>query len=434
MTAPVASRTIVDAALKRAADPAGEGRRVFLTLDAEGARSAAEAIDRQTAHPSPVAGLPVSIKDLLDVKGQVTTAASPALRNAPPAARDSAVAARLKRAGAVLVGRTNMTEFAFTGVGINPHYGTPANPFDRATRRIPGGSSSGAAVSVTDRMCAAAIGSDTGGSVRIPAALCGITGFKPTQYRVPLDGVFPLSPALDSIGVLAPTVSLCAAFDAILAGEESAELPPADLRTFRAAVPTNYFVDDLEPAVAGALQLALEALSAGGLRLADAAFPETADIAEANVGGGFAAAEAYAWHRDHSTDLACSDPRVTERISRGASISADDLARMHATRREINHRFEAAHSGLDVILCPTVPIVAPPIRALEEDAAEFRRVNTLLLRNPSVVNFLDRCALTVPCHRTGEAPVGLMLIGRHGEDRTLLAIGAAVERVLQSNM
>ncbi len=434
MTAPASSRTVVEAALERAADPAGEGRRVFLSLDPEGARRAADAIDRQPARPLPIAGLPVSLKDLLDVEGQVTTAASPAFRDAPPAARDSAVVSRLKSAGAVLVGRTNMTEFAFTGVGMNPHYGTPANPFDRAARRIPGGSSSGAAVSVTDGMSAAAIGSDTGGSVRIPAALCGIAGFKPTQYRVPLEGVFPLSPTLDSIGVLAPTVSMCAAFDAILAGEDPADLPPADLRSIRAAVPTNYFLDDLEPPVALAFQRALAALSAAGLQLADLAVREVATIAEFNSRGGFAAAEAYSWHRERGTDLAGSDPRVTERLLRGASISARELARMHDTRREIIHRFEAAHSGVDVIVCPTVPIVAPPIRALEEDAAEFRRVNGLLLRNPSIVNFLDRCALTVPCHRPGDAPVGLMLIGRHGEDRSLLALGTAVEHILQSKV
>lgn len=434
MTAQATSRSLVDAALERAADCAGEGHRVFLSLDPEGARRAADRIDRQNAQLSPIAGLPVSIKDLLDVEGQVTTAASPVLRNAPPASRDSGVVSRLKRAGAVLVGRTNMTEFAFTGVGINPHYGTPANPFDRAARRIPGGSSSGAAVSVTDGMCAAAIGSDTGGSVRIPAALCGIAGFKPTQYRVPLEGVFPLSPTLDSIGVLAATVGLCAAFDAVLAAEKSADDPETDFRAVRAAVPTNYFLDDLEPAVAVAFQRALEAISAAGLWLADVAFPEVADIAQCNASGGFSAAEAYAWHRDHSTNLAASDPRVTERMLRGASISAEDLARMHATRREIIHRFDEQHSDIDVIFCPTVPIAAPPIRALEENPAEFRRVNALLLRNPSVVNFLDRCALTIPCHRPGEAPVGLMLIGRHGEDRALLAIGAVVERVLQSKV
>lgn len=434
MTAKASSRRIVDGAIERAMDSGGEGLRVFLSLDAQGARSAADAVDRQSARSSAIAGLPVSIKDLLDVAGQVTTAASPALRNASPAAADSAVVSRLKRAGAVLVGRTNMTEFAFTGVGMNPHFGTPANPFDRAARRIPGGSSSGAAVSVTDGMCAAAIGSDTGGSVRIPAALCGIAGFKPTQYRVPLDGVFPLSPTLDSIGVLAPTVSLCAAFDAVLAAEDPKDDAPAEFRSLRAGVPMNYFPDDLEPAVAHAFQRALGVLSAAGLHLADVTLPEVAEIAEVNARGGFAAAEAYAWHREHSTDLAGSDPRVTERMQRGASVSAEDLACMHAIRRETIHRFNATHAGIDVILCPTVPIVAPPIRRLEEDVAEFRRVNALLLRNPSVVNFLDRCALTVPCHRPGEAPVGLMLIARHGEDRALLALGAAVERILQTKV
>src|SRR5579864_6340073 len=214
------SRELIEQALARIADPAGEGARTFIKVYADSARAAADAQDvlRKAGYvASPLAGLPVSIKDLFDVAGEVTLAASKALDDRPPAVQDAPVVARLRAAGAVLIGRTNMTEFAFSGVGINPHFGTPGNPYDR--RLIPGGSSSGAAVSVGDGAAIVAIGSDTGGSVRIPAALCGIVGFKPTKRRIPTDGAFPLSYTLDSIGPLAPSVAACAIADAVMAGE-----------------------------------------------------------------------------------------------------------------------------------------------------------------------------------------------------------------------
>ena len=427
------SRSLLEQALERAQDSAGEGSRVYLRLDAENARRTAGAIDRKCASGtrlSPIAGLPVSVKDLFDIEGQVTTAGSPTLRSAHAAAHDCTAIARLKAAGAVIVGQTNMSEFAFTGVGMNPHFGTPANPFDRAARRIPGGSSSGAAVSITDGMAVAAIGSDTGGSVRIPAALCGIVGFKPTQQRIPREDVFPLSTTLDSIGVLARSLEMCAAFDAVLAGEEPRGVTPAALATIVAAVPRNYFLEDLQPAVGSAFARAVAALSAAGVRVVDADFPEVAGIGAVNAKGGFSAAEAYAFHRRIGTDFAACDPLVRERILRGAAIEDSDYLEMIHGRASIIRDFDRAHAGFDVILCPTVPVIAPAMASLERDPDEFRKVNALVLRNPSVVNFLDRCALSLPCHRPAEAPVGLMLIGRHLGDHDLLSIGAAVEHAL----
>ena len=241
---------LAEAALARARDPAGEGARVFTALGTERALAAARASDLLRAAGvvrSPLEGIPVSIKDLFDVAGEVTTAGSAVLRGAAPAARNAPVVERLIAAGAVIVGRTNMTEFAFSGLGLNPHHGTPANPWDRATRRIPGGSSSGAAVSVTDGMAAVAIGSDTGGSVRIPAALCGLAGFKPTQRRVPTEGALPLSTSLDSIGPLAASVRCCALTDAILAGQPPVPPPARALRDARLAVPETVVLDGLEP-------------------------------------------------------------------------------------------------------------------------------------------------------------------------------------------
>ncbi len=426
-TSPTTSRQLVEECLARALAPEGQGRLVFTRIDAERARREAAAVEAT----SPIAGLPISVKDLFDVAGEVTTAGSPQRSARPPAAADAPAIARLRRAGAIVIGRTNMTEFAFSGVGINPHWGTPANPYQRERRRIPGGSSSGGAVSVTDGMALAAIGSDTGGSVRIPAALCGLTGFKPTQRRVPLEGVFPLSETLDSVGPMARTVAACAALDAVMAGEDAPLPAPADLAAVRFAVPTNYFLDGLDPRVARAFEAALAALARAGAKLPDAAFPEVAEIAAVNASGGFAAAEAFRFHQREGTDLAACDPRVGERILRGGTIGAAEYAEMVKTRAGILARFQAAHGDVDCVLCPTVPLVAPEIADLEDDAVEFRRVNLLLVRNPSAVNFLDRCALSLPCHAAGEAPAGLMLIGRTMGDRDLVAIGLAVERVLR---
>lgn len=426
------SRALVEDCLARASARDGEGSLVFTRLDLERARRTADGLDTlRTAgiELSPISGVPVSVKDLFDVQGEVTTAGSLALRTRPAAVADAPVIARLKRAGAILIGRTNMTEFAFSGVGLNPHYGTPANSFDRKRRLIPGGSSSGAAVSVTDGMAAVAVGTDTGGSVRIPAALCGLTGFKPTQRRIPLEGVFPLSSTLDSVGTIAPTVRCCAAVDAVLAADAPWDVEPAELCSKLLAVPRNHFLDDLDPYVAAAFESALSRLSRAA-RVVEVTFPDIADIGRVNAKGGFAAAESYAFHRRLGTGLEDYDPLVRERIERGQAIDAADYLDMAEARRSIIRRFDQAHAGLDAIVCPTVPIVAPQIRALEENAEEYRRVNALLLRNPCVVNFLDRCSLTIPCHRPGEAPVGLMLIGRRLEDRALLSLGLAVEQAL----
>jgi aspartyl-tRNA(Asn)/glutamyl-tRNA(Gln) amidotransferase subunit A len=435
-TNPGGSRELVEEALLRATAPDGEGRRVFTRLAPERALRAAEAVDARRAAGedlSPVAGLPVSVKDLFDVQGEVTTAGSVALAARPPAVADAMVITRLKRAGAVIVGRTNMTEFAYSGVGINPHYGTPANPWERARRRIPGGSSSGAAVSVTDGMAVAAIGTDTGGSARIPAALCGLVGFKPTQSRIPLDGVFPLSSTLDTVGVIARTVACCAAFDAVLADQPHGQLPAADLHAVKFAVPTNYFLDGMDRHVARAFENALAVLSRAGAMLTEVALPQIAEVQAVNARGGFAAAQSWGFHRRLGTDLDAYDPFVRERIQRGETIDAAECADMARARGAIIRRFDAAHGDFDAIVCPTVPVVAPEIARLEQDAEEYRRVNLLLLRNPSVANFLDRCAVSIPCHKASEAPVGLMLMGRRLEDSALLSMGLGVERELQQD-
>jgi aspartyl-tRNA(Asn)/glutamyl-tRNA(Gln) amidotransferase subunit A len=427
------SRTLVEACVARINDRAGEGQRTFLKVHAEVALAAADYYDCLHAHgaaPSPYAGIPLSIKDLFDIAGDVTTAGSLALREAAPAPRDAPSVARLRAAGFIPIGRTNMTEFAFSGLGLNPHYGTPANPNDRAAARIPGGSSSGAAVSVTDGMALGALGTDTGGSCRIPAALCGIVGFKPTARRVPTEGAFPLSASLDSIGPLAPTVQCCAVLDAALAGEPSFELPAFALEGARLAVPQTMVLDGLVPAVARAFADALAALRKAGARVVDIALRELDELRQLNAKGGLAAAESYAIHRALIAKAEKTyDPRVLVRILRGREQEAADYIDLVRARTDFNARVAAIAAPFDALVMPTTPITAPRIAELEPDEA-YRHANMLVLRNPSIANFLDCCAISIPCHRAGEAPVGLMLFGAHGADRRLLAMSAAIEQVV----
>jgi len=425
------SQALTEEALSRAADPAGEGARVFTKLYPEAARAAAQASDilrKAGLTRSSIDGLTISIKDLFDVAGEVTMAGSVARAGEPAAAEDAVVVKRLRAAGAVIVGRTNMTEFAYSGLGINPHYDVPRNPWDRKTGRIPGGSSSGAAVSVTDGMAVAGIGSDTGGSVRIPAALCGLTGFKPTAARVPLTGVLPLSTSLDSIGAIAPSVACCAILDAIMAGEEERLPRPANLAGLRLAVPTTLALDGMDEDVARAFEAALSSLSAAGARIDEIAVPEFAELAAINAKGGFTAAEAWAWHRDLIERAGDKyDPRVVSRIRRGKDISAADYLELLAAREAWKAGVEARIEGYDALLLPTVPVVAPAIADLSASDDVYYATNGLILRNPTLINFLDGAALSVPCHAPGEAPVGLMIAGPAGSDRRILAIGMAVE-------
>lgn len=425
---------LAEQALARARDPAGEGARVFTALSGERALAAARASDLLRAAGivrSPLEGIPVSIKDLLDVAGEVTTAGSAVLRDAPPATRNAPVIERLIAAGAVIVGRTNMSEFAFSGVGLNPHYGTPRNPWDRADARIPGGSSSGAAVSVTDGMAAVAIGSDTGGSVRIPAALCGLTGFKPTQRRVPIDGTLPLSTSLDSIGPLGASVRCCAIADAILAGAPAVIGPALPVAGARLALPETVVLDGMDATVAAAFEAALARLSAAGARVTRLALPEFAEFAALHAHGTLAAAESWAWHRDLLARRAAEyDARVVSRIRGGERMNAADYIDLLAARRRWIGQVTARIAAFDALVLPTVPVVAPPIAELEASDAAFFAANGLILRNPTLVNFLDGCALSLPCHVPGQAPVGLMLAAPGGHDAALLALGQGVEAAL----
>jgi aspartyl-tRNA(Asn)/glutamyl-tRNA(Gln) amidotransferase subunit A len=428
------ARKLIDECLARIADKSGEGARAFVHVDVEAAIEAAKAMDRLRevkAAPSPYAGIPVSIKDLFDIKGQVTRAGSRALEDSAPAEADAPVVARLRRAGFIVIGRTNMTEFAYSGIGINPHYGTPKSAWQRHVGHVPGGSSSGAAVSVTDGMAHAALGTDTGGSCRIPAAYNGIVGFKPTQRRVPREGGVPLSFTLDSFGPLARTVACCAVLDAVLADEPVAPLQPRPIKGMRLAVPTTVALDELDDEVARTFERTLETLSRQGALIERIAVPEFLDVGVMNAKGGFAAAESYAWHRyliaSHGDVY---DPRVSSRIMRGEAISAADYIDLLEARKSLIARSTIRLASHDALVMPTTAITPPRIADLADDKA-FAKANLLSLRNCTLINMIDGCAISLPCHREGEAPVGLMLAASGGSDRRIFELAAAMEAMIR---
>ena len=434
-TGRTSSRALVEDCLARIADPAGEGARTFVAVAADAARAQADAIDTLRRHgraPEPYAGIPVSVKDLFDTAGEVTAAGSVVLAGAPAATANAPVVARMLAAGFVPVGRTNMTEFAFSGLGINPHHGTPASPWDRATRRVPGGSSSGAAVSVADGMAFAALGTDTGGSCRVPAALCGVVGYKPTARRVPITGVLPLSFSLDSVGPLANSVGCCAIVDAVLAGEPPALPRLRTLAGVRLALPDRIVTDGMDAPTAAAFDRALGLLTGAGAVVERVHFPALDRIGAATARASIAACEAYAWHRPVLARGADRyDPRVRARIEGGGAASAADYLDALASRRAIGSEMAVATAPYDALVMPTVPTVPAPIAPLEADDGLYLRTNALMLRNTAIGNFLDRCSISLPCHRPGEPPAGLMLMGPAMGDGALFALAAGIEAALR---
>jgi aspartyl-tRNA(Asn)/glutamyl-tRNA(Gln) amidotransferase subunit A len=422
-------RDRLEQALARIADPKGEGARACLTVYGDTARAAADASDARAARGrslGPLDGVIVSIKDLFDVAGEPTRAGSKILaEEAAPAASDAVIVQRLRRAGTVIVAKTNMTEFAFSGIGANPHFGTPGNPRDRG--RVPGGSSAGAPVAVADGMCDIAIGTDTGGSVRIPAALCGLVGFKPSRQRVPTRGAFPLSKTLDSIGPIARSVADCAKADAIMAGEGLTPLEASSLAGVHFGLPEGLLLERLDDIVAPAFKAAVARLDAGGVRLSHEKLPLLDDWVAVNERGGVIPPEACAVHRDRLRRRAADiDPNVRIRIERGCAVSEAGLAETLRERGHLVAAMDARLDGLDALVMPTTAIVAPTIAEVD-DAKVFAVRNAAVLRNTSMVNFFDLCAISLPL--SASLPVGLMLVARNGQDRRLLRIADAVMRL-----
>ncbi len=419
----------------------GACAQTFMRLDAGSASQAA----LQNRADLPLAGLAVSIKDLYDIAGQVTAAGSRILSAAPPASADCPAVARLKAAGGVVLGRTNMVEFAFGGVGCNPHYGTPVNPCDPVVARIPGGSSSGAAVSVASGAAFVGLGSDTGGSIRIPAALCGIVGFKPTARSVPTEGALPLSTTLDTVCAVTRSVRDAITVHEILANT-SVPGSHKPLSSYKLAVARSVMLDGMDATVTKAFARAMASLRAAGAQISEIDLNEIADLGQVQSRGGFSPPEAQAWHRAQGlwpAQRSGYDPRVSQRIALADSMTASDYVRLLWNRRDWIARTERALAGFDAVLSPTVPIVAPPTDSLAPtlgqnaalDAArdaEYWRVNALLLRNTSVVNLLDGCAISLPCHIAGELPVGIMLWHGAMHDNRILQLAQLVENTLAS--
>ena len=402
----------------------------FTRVYAESAIAAAIAADekRRTGQPlGALAGLPISIKDLFDVAGEITMAGSTVRSTAAPALNDATVVTRLRNAGAAILGKTNMTEFAFSGVGINPHYGTPVNPADNKVARIPGGSSSGAAVSVAAGLCVAGIGSDTGGSIRIPAALCGLVGFKPTMRRVPVTGTFPLAPSLDTICAMTHSVADCHRIDSIIA-DHALTLENLTLKGLRFAVPKTLVMENMDAHVAASFAAALNQLSAAGAVIVDVPLSLLAEAPTINL---FAPIEAYAHHQAMlKTNGDTYDQRVAQRMRLGEKYQPDEISALHQARQNWIKKMEQELSGFDAVLMPTVPLTAPEIAPLLESDEVFFNANRLLLRNPSIINLLDGCAVSLPCHEQGSLPVGLMVAGVALTDAHILAVSRAIEAVL----
>jgi Asp-tRNA(Asn)/Glu-tRNA(Gln) amidotransferase A subunit family amidase len=407
----------------------------------------------ETPKTAPLAGLAISIKDLFDTEGSRSQASSRVLQDAAVAQQDAEVVKRLRKAGAAIIGRTHMVEFAFSGVGVNPHFGTPAaldarhpaNPLLAPTlpARIPGGSSSGAAVSVASGAAWAALGSDTGGSIRIPAALNGLVGFKSTASLTPSTGTVPLSPTLDTACAITRSVRDAVLLHEILA-ERTVKNDERSLAQYHLAVPRQIFFDQIEPAVQTAFERSIAQLEHTGTKIEWIDLPELQELDAINIIGGFSPTESYAWHRKYLQDpekAAIYDPRVRSRIERGASMSAADYLDLIAARKAWIEKMQTAIAPYDALLSPTTPITAPTIASLapatgqnpEADAqrdAEFVRVNALLLRNTSIINMLDGCALSLPCHLANELPMGLMVwhAGMHDDD--VLHISQRIEAAL----
>ena len=427
----VTSRALTERCLQSIVSPAGEGRRAFPHGVAAGAMEAAERQDtlrRAGQAPSAYAGVPISVKDNMDQAGEVTRAGSRLLDSEPAALADAPAVARLRAAGFVIVGRTGMTEFAFSGLGLNPHYGTPINPSSRDVPLIPGGSSAGAAVSVAAGMACAAIGTDTGGSCRIPAAFCGLTGWKPSSGRVPLQGVFPLSPTLDSVGALGLTVQCCAILDATMAGSS---LPPQTPRTrlnrVRLGALGGLLLEDLDAWVSQAYAGALDRLRAAGVQIEPLELPALARVAEINAHGGFSAMEL---HRRLEGRLATShdrlDPRVLRRVRLGACRGEPERLALQRARADLIAEVGPALDAFDAVISPTTPFVAPSFADLERDA-DYDRINMLALRNTCIANMLDQPSITLPCQAPGALPVGLMLTGSRGGDSALFDLAKTLE-------
>lgn len=433
----VSAVDLVSAAFSAIEKEEGEGERSFIRTFKNSAitqAAASDALRKMKVPQGPLAGVPISIKDLLDIEGEPTTAGSPVMAaTAKPAGADATLIARLRAAGAIFLGHTNMTEFAYSGLGINPHYGTPRNAWEQHIGHVPGGSSSGGAVSVAQNMAVAAIGSDTGGSVRIPAAFNRLYGFKPTLDRLPMDGVFPLSSSMDTIGPLARSIRCCRLLDQVMAGLPVTQGQLSSMAGLRFGILETIALDGLDVEVAGSFVRALETISKAGARLERIkvdAIQRSNDIAAL---GTLVGPEAYHLHKNivsnHAEEM---DPRVQTRIVNAANIPASDYIEMLKLRQDMIERTEAAISNYDAVLMPTVAVVPPEIKPLLSSDDLYFQTNAKVLRNTSLGNLLGAPAATLPVGPKDAPPVGLMVMGIRGQDERVLNVAESIDTCLQS--
>lgn len=430
----ISSRKLVEECFEAISSAGAEGEKAFLSQYRERAVEAADWIDqgRKKGMTLPAhAGIPIAVKDLFDITGEVTRAGSRVLDELPAATKNAEIINRLQTAGFVIVGKNNMTEFAYSGLGVNSHFGTPLNPHDEETPRVPGGSSSGAGVSVSRSLVPAAIGTDTGGSCRIPAAFCGIVGFKPTSTRVPKTGAIPLSKTLDCVGPFTTSVSCAAVLDSILSGGTGDDVISFSEGGLRIGVLDGYVTEHMDEKVGAAYERALTRLSQRGVRLTPVSIPQIAELPKINSKGGFVGADAYAWHKKLlETRADYYDPWVRARFDAGKSQSAAEYIELGEARRRLRALVAEKHALFDAFILPTVQIVAPTLAELE-DTEKSNAINLMCLRNTAVGNFLDVPAISIPCHDAGELPVGAMLFGMTGDDRKLLSIARGLEQVIR---
>lgn len=380
-------------------------------------------------------GLPVAWKDLFNVKGSVTTAGSVVLREDPPAGNDAVVVGAIAGAGMVSVGRTNMSEFAFSGLGINPHYGTPHNPASTDVERIPGGSSSGSAAAVAAGLVPAAFGTDTGGSVRIPAAMTGIVGYKATRGRYSMKGVFPLAESLDSLGPLCHTVQDAVWLDAAMHGLTAPVVRRGEIAGLSIVIPETVVFDDAESEVVEAFEDAVKRLEKAGATVTRRAFPAFKAVFDLMTRhGALVTAEAFALHRERlaGPEAERIDPRVVVRTRLGEKITMPDYIALLDARDQLIHETVESLKPGELIVHPTLPHVAPPLAPLLADDDLFFSTNAKTLRNTLIGNFLDFCGISIPCGiGAGEMPVGLQLAAPHHQDDRLLSIALAAEAVIR---
>lgn len=415
---------------------AGTRDHVFLNVTAERATREAHASRKRHADRRPLSaldGVPIAWKDLFDLAGEVTTAASPLMSEAPPADRDAGLVANAAAAGMVTIGKTNLTEFAYSGLGLNPHYGTPANPFGTSRPRAPGGSSSGSAVAVASGMVPCAMGTDTAGSVRIPAAFNGLVGYKTGGGRYDMSGVFPLSPSLDTLGPLARTVEDCVALDTVMRGITMPAIRRRPVDALHLVVPQTVVLEDLQPEVAENFERSVERLRSAGARIERRPVEQFAESAElASTFGTITSAEAYLFHRERvgGPDNGRIDSRVVDRILLGKGMSAADLLTLQQARARLVASMKK-DLGDALVVMPSVAITAPEIAALEADDQLFHATNLKVLRNTILGSYLDMPGVALPNGMDGDGlPTSLLVSAGSGRDDYLLGCALGMEACL----